>query len=310
MIVPLPPPFFPLRRLGRALGFLPVALVFFGSPLRGQAVADVPGDAQRGPEQFLSDFIDRLPELLDVGLPSFAPPGAVRLYAHPRFGDLLHEDYFRLPIGARLKIDRHIEVQAELGTYFTHGIGDSAGNGLYQLRLGLRNEQVLSERHGISAGVEFTTPLSRPPRDITDGLRHTTPFVTLTRTIAPQWGLVGFGTLSLDLIDRTSIPPNYRENQLRENSAMLMLGVAREWRRLHLIFRIFNANTAPMGGEGDNVFGIRPSIGVPLLRRADGSPRATATFEGRAIWGPDGFETGVSTRVRVDLRYRRGERNR
>lgn len=303
----MPHPFPSTLALRRAAAFAALSLM----PLAGanaQAVAVVPAETRGSPGAVLADFIDRLPELLDVGLPSFAPRGAVRLYAHPRFGDLLHEDYFRLPIGARIKLDEHIELQTELGTYFTHGLGDDAGNGLYQARLGLRTERAWAADAGWSAGIEYVSPLSRPPREITDGLRHTMPFVTYTRTVVPRWGLVGFATLGADLIDHTNLVPNYRENQLRENSLMLTLGIAREWRRMHLILRVFDGNTAPLSDTSENVFGIRPSIGIPLMRRPDGSPRATATFEGRAIWGPDGFETGVSTRVRVDLRYRRGER--
>ncbi|ACB76916.1 hypothetical protein [Opitutus terrae] len=278
--------------------------------LHAQSVAVAPAENGRRPSEFLESFIDRLPELLDIGLPSFAPPGAVRLYAHPRLGDLIHEDYFRLPVGARVKVNERVELRAELGTYFTHGLGDSVGYGLYQGRIGITKEHVLWRDAGLSTSLEFVTPLSRPPREITDGVRHTLPSITFTRTVVPRWGMVGFATVGLDLIDHTVLEPNFRENQLRQNSAMVMLGVAREWRRMHLILRVFDANTAPMGYEAENVFGIRPSIGVPLLRRDDGTPRATATFEGRAIWGPDGFETGVTTRIRVDLRYRPGESRR
>lgn len=291
-------------RCKAALAALAMALVAMA---RADEVAVTPSGPQTKSGAVLAEFIDRLPELLDIGLPSFAPPGAVRLYAHPRFGDLLHQDYFRLPVGARIKLNQRIELQTELGTYFTHGLGESVGNGLYQLRLGLRAERAVAADAGWSSGIEFATPLSRPPREITDGVRHTMPFVTFTRAVSPHLRMVGFATLGADLIDHTSLLENFRENQLRDNSLILTLGVAREWRRMHLILRVFDANTAPLGGEAENVFGIRPSIGVPLLRRADGSPRATATFEGRAIWGPDGFETGISTRVRVDLRYRRGE---
>lgn len=272
----------------------------------GQAVASATNGITARPAAALSSFIDRLPELLDIGLPSFAPPGAVRFYAHPRFGDFLHEDYFRLPVGVRIKLDRKIDLQTELGAYFTNGFGEHVGNGLYQARIGLKTERELTPDSGWSTGIDFVTPLSRPPYDITDGLRHTMPFVSYTRTLKSEWGLVGFATLGADLIDHTALRVNYRENQLRENSMILTLGVAREWRRMHLILRVFNGNTAPLSGGNDNVFGLRPSVGFSLLRRPDGTPRATATFEGRAIWGPDGFETGVGTRVRVDLRYRRG----
>lgn len=271
-----------------------------------QSIATTPASMVKKPTAALASFIDRLPELLDIGLPSFAPPGAVTLYVHPRLSDLIHEDYFRFPVGARIKLDQELELQTELGTYFSHGFGDHVGNGLYQARVGLKTERVITADSGWSTGIDFVTPLSRPPRDITDGVRHTRPFVSFTRTVKSQWGLVGFATLGADLIDHTSLRPNFYENQLHENALFLTVGVAREWRRMHLIFQVFDGNTAPLSDRSDNVFGFRPSVGISLMRRNDGTPRATATFEGRTIWGPDGFETGIATRVRVDLRYRPG----
>ena len=77
---------------------------------------------------------------------------------------------------------------------------------------------------------------------------------------------------------------------------------------MHVILRVFDGNTVLLSNRSQNVAGIRPSIGIPFLRRSDGTPRATATFEGRAIWGPDGFETGVNTRIRLDLNYRRSRK--
>lgn len=256
------------------------------------------------PKASLASFLDRLPELSDQGLPGFAPQGALRLYLRPRLGDFFHENYFRLPVGARLKLNEHVELNSELGSYFTHGLRESVGYGLYQFRFGIKREEVLSPETGLSYGIDYTTPLSRPPIDITDGLRHTLPYVTVTQSLSSRVGLVGFATLGADLIDYTPLTLNFSENQLRANSLILTLGLAREWHRMHIILRVFDGNTAVISKTSQNVFGFRPSVGVPFLRRRDGTPRFTATFEGRAIWGPDGFETGVSTRVRFDLRYR------
>lgn len=296
----------PLRVLSRVL----VAAVLAQSAFAAQpsalleSAADKAEKMTQNTREALSTFIDRLPDLLDIGLPSFAPPGTIRLYSHPRFGDLLHEPYFRLPVGVAGKLNDHLELNTELGSYFTHGLRENAGNGLYQLRVGAKSEFNLTDESGASTGIEYTTPLSRPPYEITDGLRHTVPYITLTRTVVPKWGLVGFSTLSFDFIDHTSLRVNYRKNQLRENSTTLTLGVAREWRRMHVILTVFDGNTVLLSDQPQNVFGIRPSIGIPLLRRRDGTPRVTGTFEGRAVWGRDGFETGITTSVRVDLRYR------
>jgi hypothetical protein len=296
---------------GVKLRILPVLLFAATSTFASAAVSGPllessnSNNALTRPKETLAAFLDRIPDLVeDQGLPSFAPEGAVRLSLRPRFGDLLHESYFRLPVGARLKIKDQLEINGELGSYFTHGLRDNVGYGLYQFRLGLKREEALSADSGLSYGVDFSTPLSHPPREITDGLRHTVPYVTYTRKIPQARGLVAFATFAADLLDYTSITPNYSENELRANSLVLTLGVAREWRRMHVILRVFDGNTAPLSNISQNVFGFRPSVGVPFLRRPDGTPRFIATFAGRAVWGPDGFETGVNTSVRFDLRYK------
>ena len=307
----MPFPSLPFHFFRRTLALVTLCLTILSARGAETDLADAsesPDDQRRSPAVALAEFLDRLPNLVDEGLPSFAPQGDFRLTLRPRFGDLLRRDYFRLLVGARYKANEQLEFSTDVGTYFTHGMRDSVGNGLYLFRIGSRYEFAYTPDSGWSVGLDFTTPLSRPPYDITDGLRHTLPSVTYTRTISTKHGLVGFATLGLDLLDHTPLPVNSSENQLNSNSVILTLGVARQWRRMHVILRVFDGNTALLSNQSQNVFGIRPSIGVPFLRRPDGTPRATATFEGRAIWGPDGFETGVSTRIRLDLNYRRGRR--
>ncbi|MEO6003074.1 MAG: hypothetical protein ABIZ04_11405 [Opitutus sp.] len=308
----------PSLLLHRRAAFISLALCF--TALFASAAENVPeperdrgsklDELTRAPAIALASFLDSLPDLVDQGVPSFAPQGAFRLYLRPRFGDLLHEDYFRFLVGARQKVNEQLEINAELGTYFTHGLRESVGNGLYQFRVGSRYEFAYNPESGWNVGLDWITPLSRPPYEITDGLRHTMPFVTYTRTISPKHGLVGFTTLGFDFQDGTSLPVNYAENQLHANSTMLTLGVARQWRRMHVILRVFDANTVLLSNHSENVIGLRPSLGIPFLRRPNGVPRFTATFEGRAIWGPDGFETGVNTSIRLDLEYRRGAKSK
>jgi hypothetical protein len=257
-----------------------------------------------GPAASLASFLDRLPELTDQGLPGFAPEGALRFFLRPRFGDLIHENYFRLPVGARLKINDHLELNGELGSYFTHSSQNSAGYGLYQFDVGIKREAYLTRDAGLSYGLDYSTPLSRPPISITDGLRHTLPYFTATHSLLPHLELVGFATFGGDFISHTALPVNFRKNELRADSMIVTLGLAREWRRMHVVLQVFDGNTALLSGMSQNVFGFRPSIGVPFLRRPDGTPRFTATFEARTVWGPDGFETGITTRVRFDLRYK------
>jgi len=107
----------------------------------------------------LPEFIARLPEMLAERLPGFDPEGAVRLYVRPHFGDFIHRDYVRVPVGARAKVSEKVETSVELESYFTHGLSDAAGYGLSNLSLGAKCEHVLTvlNRDGISFGANFIT---------------------------------------------------------------------------------------------------------------------------------------------------------
>jgi len=299
--------FFSWRRALALAAAFACALNAIGEAESTAQLPTSPAEAKHSPTDALAAFLDRIPDLVDQGLPSFAPEGAFRLYVRPRFGDFLHENYFRFLVGARLKTSEQLEFNTEIGSYFTHGLRESVGNGFYQFRIGARYELAYTPDSGWSLGLDWITPLSRPPYEITDGLRHTLPSVTYTKTLSAKRGLVGFTTVSLDLLDHTSLPPNFDENQLRSNSVIFSVGVARQWRKMHLILRVYDATTYPFDDHHQNLIGLRPSIGIPFLRRANGSPRATATFEGRGIWGPDGFEQGINTSIRLDLEYRGGK---
>jgi len=280
-------------------------------PARGQPLTkatDAIVSTAESTKESVAEFIDRLPNLLDLGLPGFAEPGALRLYTNPKFGDLLHESYFRLPVGARLKVNDQLELNAELDSYFTHGLRHNVGNGLYQGQVGARVERELWSDIGSSTGIEFVSALGRPPPGITDGLRHTLPYVTLTRPLLTRVKTIAFVTVGADLIDHTAQPVYFRKNELEANSLLLTVGAAREWRRMHVMMQMTEGSTALLSHLHQNSIGFRPSLGIPVLRRPDGTPRATATFEGRAVWGPDGFETGITTSVRFDLEYQKRHR--
>jgi len=291
-----------IRRSGVARLLLGVVLIAVSA--RADNQAEPPTAATSSPTAAIESLIDRLPDLLDLGIPGFAPGGAFRLYTHPHVSDLLHEDYFRFPVGLRYQATDHVELTSELGSYFTHGLGDPAGYGLYEMRLGAKYEQHLPHDTGLGFGIDLVTPLSRPPDDITDGIRHVVPYVSFSRPIDPDEQLIAFGSLAADYVARTELPPNYRENELHSDSLLLTVGVAREWKRFRLILATSVGDTTLLSGESKQVYAFRPSLVIPVLRRPDSSARATITFGGRIVRGPDGTDLGVNTSVRIDLKYR------
>lgn len=291
-----------IRRFGAAPLLLGIVLIVASA--RADNQAEPPTAPTSSPTAAIESLIDRLPDLLDLGIPGFAPGGAFRIYTHPHVSDLLHEDYFRLPVGVRYQATDHIELTGELGSYITHGLGDPAGYGFYQTRLGAKYERPLSRETGVGLGVDLTTPLSRPPQGITDGIRHVVPYVSFSHTLVADDQLIAFGSLAADFVARTELPPDYGENELHSDSLLLTVGVAREWKRFRVILAASVGDTTLLSDESKQVYAFRPSLVIPILRRPDSSARATVTFGGRVVQGPDGTDLGINTSVRIDLKYR------
>ena len=250
----------------------------------------------------LTDLLDQLPDLRRLDMPKFKDE-RFRLYARPHFGDLLHRDFLRLPIGVRMKATEHLEFTTELESYFTHGLGDSAGYGLSRLRLGGKKEQILDDAHplGWSVGVDYYTPLSRPPRELTDGFRHTNPYFALTRRVVPAWNLIGYASVGADLIDGTHLQPSFGRNQLHGNATSLAAGVTRQWPRFRTALTTTWATTQLLTNERHEVFAIRPDILIPLNVRDGYHTRLLLTLGARSVWGPDGHETGLSSSLRIEF---------
>jgi hypothetical protein len=150
-----------IRRTASALvcGWLGSVLPAADAPPTTKSAAVAPG-------WNLPDFVDQLPDMLVEHLPGFEPPGAVRLYVRPQFGDFLRRDFVRVPFGARAQVSEDLACSTEIQGYFTDGLRDSAGNGLSGLQLGVKYELVVPVlgHSGVSIGVNFRTPLSRPDR--------------------------------------------------------------------------------------------------------------------------------------------------
>ena len=250
-----------------------------------------------------SEFIDQLPEMLSDRLPGFDPTGAVRLYVRPHFGDFIHRDFVRVPFGARVKVSETVDCSAELQSYFTHGLGDSAGYGLSGLQLGAKREHVLESlgHGGLSVGAIYQTPLSRPPRELSDGFRHFQPYVAATRPFMPSWHLLGFAGLGADILDRTVLPVNFGRNQLHANSLSFAAGAAREFARFHATLTATVTTSRFISDEGKQVYSLRPEFVVPWKVSQNSKAHILFTLGGRAVHGPDGTELGVSGSMRVEF---------
>ncbi len=250
-------------------------------------------------------LLDHLPTLkaLQPQQVGGSSENTISVYAHPHLGDFFHRDYLRVPIGTRLRLDSVAEFNTELETYFTHGLRHSAGNGLSRLRVGAKREFQLSEFETArwSVGIDFATPLSRPPVELNDGHRHTLPYLSLSRPIMPSWHLVGFTTVGADLLAHTALAANFSKNELHANSLTFATGVTREWQKFSGALTFTAATSKLISNEGRQVFGVRPDVLIPLDRMSGEHTRLMLTVGAHAVTGPDGNEFGVNGNLRVEF---------
>lgn len=251
----------------------------------------------------LGELMDHLPDFRNLGLPGMKPGGPITVYARPHLGDILRREYLRLPVGARLRVREHTEFNAELESYFTHGLRGSAGYGLSHLRIGAKHENEFKNWPGNawSWGVDFITPLSRPPMELTDGHRHTVPYVSVSRALVPKWNLVGYTGIGADILAQTDLPCHFGRNELHANSLTLGAGLTRSWPRFRAALTLTGATTTLMSDEGRQVFALRPDVLIPLTRFDGQRTRLSLTVGARAVTGPDGREFGVSSGLRVEF---------
>jgi len=121
------------RRLSTGAG-LSICLLALALTPGARAEATSAPVATGGHSSF-DQFIDDLP-FINYSLPTLGPEGLFRLYTHPHFGDFLHRDYLRVPVGVKAKIDPNLELSGELQSYFTHG--PQRFRRLWSLRTALR----------------------------------------------------------------------------------------------------------------------------------------------------------------------------
>ena len=254
----------------------------------------------------LLGFVNRLPELINATLPKTEPGGSYWFYARPRFGDPFKGSYFRLDGGGWLKVTDRVDVNAGAQEYVWRDTNDNNATreGFYSVNAGVKYERTLASPAGsaMAAGVNFSTPISRPPIALVDGYRHTDPFFSYSRPLNPRIRLVGFATVGVDLLARSPLPGNFGTNELHGNSTTLAIGATRPWRIYTLSLTASGASTALLSGRARQVFGLTPQVFVPLFPRLIRNGRVTATLGGKAVTGPDGRQFGASASVHWDFR--------
>jgi hypothetical protein len=276
-------------------------LLALGLPVSSAVSAEATAEPDK-PAEF-----SRVNGLFDVDLPKTVEKFKARVIVHPHFGDLLHRDYLRIPVGVRMGIAEHTEVSSELEGYVTHGLGGhSAGYGLDKVRLGLKHEfpRAAGSDLTTSAGVNTSTPVGRPPLEIVDGYNHVSPYVSFSKPWPGRPQLTPFATFGTDTIWKSSVPGSFDKNQPHSDSMGTSFGFLYDRGQFKYTTVFSYWTTAFIGRGHDNFTSINPSVlwQLPPALKFNAKGNWIFGIGFKANFGPDGTDVGVSAKLRGEFK--------
>ena len=245
-------------------------------------------------------------------LPRTERKHALRFIVHPHLGDITKRDHLRTALGFRYGITTRWEASTEADSYFTHGLKHGSffqDSGFSTWHLGTKYEigDPLALGWDTSIGINWQQPIGTPPIDVTDGLRHTAPFLTSSHNLegAPGWRVfTGFGW---DAVTQTTTRGALEKNELGDDSINLTGGFLYERGPVTYALEATYFTTRFTSSVNRDVYAVRPSLVWAL------PPKYTFGAKGkwllglgfRLSHGPDGNDIGVNAKLRVNFDLKR-----
>lgn len=274
-----------------------------------------PGDpaaASSPKREKASDDDLRIQGIFNSALPGTEKKSSLRFIVHPHLGDLTKRDEIRTALGFRYGFTSRWEGTIETDAYFTHGLRHGSffdQSGFSTLHLGTKYQLGDPFRLGVdtSVGLDWSRPLGTPPPDVTDGLKHTSPYFTMSRPLKTHPGWRVFWGLGYDDVTRTDLVGTLDKNALRDDSLGLSTGVIWERGRTTYTFETTYQTTQFTSDTNRYVIGVRPGVVWTIPPKY--------TFHARGKWllgigcrfthGPDGNDFGLNAKLRVNFDFKR-----
>lgn len=274
-------------------------------------LCSVPGSrAESSPSKATDDEL-RIRGVFDSALPGTERKRSIRFILHPHFGDLRQGDHLRVPFGIRYGVSERLEVTAETEAFFAHGLREApffSRAGLSAVHLGSKYQlgELGDSGWATAIGFDFNRPVGSPPPEIGDGLIHIAPYLSFSHRLiaAPDWRV--FWSVGYDEVRSTSLPATLRKNQLGEDAGTLSGGFLHERGPLTYTLEVAWSSSRVSRRFDHDVFTIRPGFVwvVPQRYTFGRSGRWLLGAGLRMSEGPDGFDLGVSTKLRVNFNFR------
>ncbi len=259
-----------------------------------------------------SDDDLRIRGVFDSALPQTEKKSALRLIVHPHLGDVTKRDHLRMALGFRYGLTKKWEATAEADAYFTHGLKQGSffeEKGFSTLHLGTKYNLGDPFHLGwdTSLGLDWLRPLGQPPLDVTDGLRHLMPFISLSHQLKehPAWRV--FTNLRYDDVTRTATLGLLSENELGDDSLGLSGGVLYVRGPLTYTLEAAYATTQLTSSVNRKAYSLKPGLVwvVPPKYTLGARGKWLLGVAVRFSEGPEGGDVGLSAKLRVNFDFKR-----
>ncbi len=246
-----------------------------------------------------------VPEVFQGHLPTTLQKSAVRFAANPHLGDIQKKDRLRVSSSLRVGLTENLEISAGGDLYFSHGHGTIRSFEDYGMSTGRLGAKVnLGEPFfagcKVGAGIDYGFPVGRPPAELTDGLRHLTPYVTFSHRLERHPALRIFWGFRLDAVTHTSVPGTFAKNALHESSTGVTGGWVVDRKNWHYTFEMAYDTTRWIGHSAEDVYTFRPGVIWEIPSRGDPQVKGpwSVGLALKSTFGPGGTSLGTSFRLR------------
>ena len=245
-----------------------------------------------------------IPEIFQSHLPTTLAKYALRLRFNPHVGDLINMDHLRLTTGVRYGVTENWQIGVASDLYFSHGYGhvgsfDRYGSANLQLSTKVNLGQPWFAGWNVGTGFDVVFPTGRPPAELTDGLRHFMPYVTLSHRLERFHDIRVFWGLHLDAVSHTTVPGELGRNAFNESSVGVTGGWVIDRKDWHYTFEAAFDTTRLIGNSTEDVLTIRPGVmwEIPSRRHPNAKGHWVVGVALKSAIGPGGTTLGASLKV-------------
>lgn len=251
-------------------------------------------------------------EVFQSHLPGTLAKYGFRLSVNPHLGDWVNKDHMRLTTTLRYGLTENCEISLGSNLFFSHGNGDISAfkdNGAANLKPGIKFNlgQLLFAGWETGIGVSDEFPTGHPAPELTDGLRHFRPYLTLSHRLASHPDLRIFVGFRVDDVSRTGLPGEFGKNAFQEDSSGFTGGFVIDRQNWHYTLEASWDTTRWFGQHDQDIFSLRPGVLWEIPTRRDRLVRSN-WMVGLALndtYGPGGNSIGASFKLRYSRDLKR-----